>query len=440
MSADEVSQKFTEDPPATPSGRAGKRLIGIDAARGLALVGLMAIHLFPSEDEVTQEPTLAWNLFSGDSAALFALLAGMGLALSSGGSAPHRGKRMTGDRIGLAARAVVIGSIGLVISAILPWDPPAYGILVYYAVFFLMTIPFLHLRPLMLFLSAAAFSIIAPILHQLLGPVLPESSAWNHTVVNLVTEPLGTASELLLTGSYPALAYMTYLLVGLGLGRLNLRSIRVQGLITGTGAALAVLANLASSLLLKVAGGYEALLATPGMTSSDLERALTFGPDEISDPSAWWLAIATPHTNTPLAIAASLGMGLLVTGVFLLIAPKAGQWLKPLAAMGAMTLTLYSAHLIALAPELHYDEPALWFVLHLITAAGFAWVWHRKFGQGPLERMVAAAARNAKQTVKDETTDATPAAPATGLPDAPKADPLLGSGRDRRDGSDSGRQ
>ncbi|WP_240974844.1 heparan-alpha-glucosaminide N-acetyltransferase domain-containing protein [Crystallibacter degradans] len=259
MSADEVSQKSTVDPPATLSVRAGKRLIGIDAARGLALIGLMAIHLFPSEDEVTHEPTLAWNLFSGDSAALFALLAGVGLALSSGGSAPHRGKRMAADRIGLAARAVVIGSIGLVISAIMPEDPAAYGILLYYAVFFLMAIPFLHLRPLMLFLTAAAFSIIAPILRQLLGPVLPESSVWNHTVVNLVTEPLGTASELLLTGSYPALAYMSYLLVGLGLGRLDLRSIRVQGLIAGTGAALAVLANLASFLLLKVAGGYEAL-------------------------------------------------------------------------------------------------------------------------------------------------------------------------------------
>ncbi|WP_240974843.1 DUF418 domain-containing protein [Crystallibacter degradans] len=176
------------------------------------------------------------------------------------------------------------------------------------------------------------------------------------------------------------------------------------------------------------------------MTSSDLEWALIFGPEGHSDTSAWWLAIATPHTNTPLAIAASLGVGLLVTGVFLLIAPKAGQWLKPLAVMGAMTLTLYSAHLIALAPELHYDEPALWFVFQLIAAAVFAWVWHRKFGQGPLERMVAAAARNIRQTVQGQTTGTTRGASATGLADSPKVDPLLGSGREKPDGSNSGRQ
>lgn len=442
MSADELSQKSTASPPAAVKGRPKKRLIGIDAARGLALIGLMAIHLYPTEDEITHEPTLAWTLFSGDSAALFALLAGVGLALASGGSTPHQSRRMTADRIGLAARAAVIGAIGVVISAILPEPPPAFGILVYYAVFFLLTIPFLHLRPWMLFLSAAAFSITAPILLQRLGPVLPESSAYNHTVVNLITEPLGTASELLLTGSYPALAYMTYLLVGLGLGRLNLHSPRVQGLIAGIGAALALLANLTSALLLTAAGGYQALLATPGMTGEDLDGALTYGPGGIPDTSTWWLAIATPHTNTPLALAASLGMGLLVTGAFLLIGSKAEQLLKPLAAMGAMTLTLYSAHLIALAPELHYDEPALWFVLHLAAGAVFAWYWRRKFGQGPLERMVAATAGNARQIVQAPTTSTstTSGASIAGRPVAPQTDPLLRRTRKGPDGSDRGRR
>ena len=177
------------------------------------------------------------------------------------------------------------------------------------------------------------------------------------------------------------------------------------------------------------------------MTSEDLDWALTYGPEGIPDTSAWWLAIATPHSNTPLALAASLGMGLLVTGVFLLIAPKVEQVLTPLAAMGAMTLTLYSVHLIALAPELHYEEPALWFVLHLIAAAVFAWFWRRKFGQGPLERMVAAAARNAGQIVKDPTTtaSATPGGPATARPQAPQPDPLLDSGRPGPDGSARGR-
>ncbi|MBB5749609.1 heparan-alpha-glucosaminide N-acetyltransferase domain-containing protein [Micrococcus sp. TA1] len=415
MSTHEASQDAAVSPLAPPAPRRTGRLIGIDAARGLALIGLIAIHIFPDETDAG-DPTLAWNLFSGDSAALFALLAGVGLAFSTGGATPHRGRQLAADRLGLVARALVIGAIGLVISAILPWDPPANNILTYYAVFFLLTIPFLHLRTRALFLSAAAFAVIFPILLQQVGPELPESSAWNHTVVNLVTEPLGTVSELLLTGNYPALAYMTYLLVGLGLGRLNLRSTRVQAMIAGAGAALAALSHLLSALLLGPAGGYNALLAASDLSEDELDWTLTFGSEEIPDTSAWWLAVDTPHANTTLAIGASLGLGLLVTGLFLLLAERTGRVLMPLAAMGSMTLTLYSAHLIALAPELHYDDPTLWFVLHLAAAAAFAWYWHRRFGQGPLEKGVATVARRTRQLVLDREPGSVAAGTATTPP------------------------
>lgn len=425
MSTDEGSQPSTVRAPTRPSGRAGNRLVGIDAARGLALIGLMAIHLLPDYREDTGEPSLSWILFSGDSAALFALLAGVGLALSSGGFAPHRGRRMTADRAGLVVRAALVGAIGLVVAAILPEDPPAYSILVYYGVFFLLAIPFLHLGPKTLFGSAAVFGLLAPVLMQQLGPVLPESSAYNHTLVTLLSEPVASASELLLTGTYPALPYMTYLLVGLGLGRLNLRSTRVQAMIAGTGAGLAVLANLASALLIRVAGGYEALLETEGMSEDSLDEALVFGPDILPDTSGWWLAIATPHTNTPLALAASLGMALLVLGVFLLLAPRAGRWLAPLAAMGTLTLTIYTVHLIALAPEVHYDEPLLWFVLHLGTAAVFAWFWTRHLGKGPLEAAVHRAVTGVRGAVADQAPSVTTGAPTGESPDRP------GTGSDR---------
>ncbi|MCI2266998.1 heparan-alpha-glucosaminide N-acetyltransferase domain-containing protein [Sediminivirga luteola] len=410
MSAEKVSQEIAVGSPASPPQRSAKRLIGLDAARGLALIGLIAIHIYPSADEETHEPTLAWVLFSGDSAALFALLAGVGLALSSGGPNVHRDRRMTADRVGLVVRAVLIGAVGLAISTITPDDPPAFGILLYYAVFFLLAIPFLHLRPRALFLSAAGFGITAPLLMQQLGPVLPGSSASNHTLTNLFTEPAGTASELLLTGAYPALPYMTYILVGMGLGRIDLRSTRVQVIITGTGAALAVAANGLSWLLLRAFGGYETLLGAADATEESLDESIMFGPDSL-DTSWWWLTIATPHTNTPLAIAASLGMGLLVTGLFLLIAARTGRLLTPLAAMGSMTLTLYSAHLVALALEVH-DQPHVWFMVHVGAAAAFAWFWHRSIGRGPLEVVVTRAVKGSHYVLLDGTPSTTTGGPA----------------------------
>ena len=391
---------------AAPAGGAPKkgraRLVGIDAARGLALIGLMAIHILPAQNEETGDPTLTWDLFNGDSAALFALLAGVGLALASGGSQPHLRRKMAGNRLGLVARALLIGAIALVIGAFMPQeDPPAYGILLYYSVFFLLAIPFLHLKSKALFLSAAVFGIVAPILLQNLGPVLPEWSSFNPTLGHLFSEPFGVVSQLLLTGSYPALAYMCYILAGLGIGRLDLRKSSVLAWIAGVGAALAILSNAASSVLLYTVGGYDRMLDA-GIDEAYLDGAIVWGLADIPNTSVWWLTLATPHNNTPFSIASSLGIGLLVTAVLIAVGRKVGHWLTPLAAMGSMTLTLYSAHLLALSAEVHYDEPALWFIVHLAVAAAFGIVWSRWMGQGPLERVVAAAAKNFRQIVDYE--------------------------------------
>ncbi|KLU10096.1 hypothetical protein BJF77_14905 [Kocuria sp. CNJ-770] len=379
--------------------RPTRRLVGIDAARGLALIGLMAIHLLPAWNEETGEASWSWRLFSGDSAALFALLAGVGLALTSGGRHPHEGRTMTADRIGLVVRAVLIAIVGLWIGTLMSEDPPAYNILIYYGVFFLLAIPFLHAGPKALFISAVLFGVVSPMLMQGLQNALPEFVSYNPTFTDLLTQPGATASQLLLTGTYPALPYMTYLLVGLGLGRLNLRKTEVQARLVVVGVGLAIFAQTTSYVLLYALGGYQRLLDASSMGEHELEDVLVWGPDSLPTETVWWLAIATPHTNTPLAIAASLGVSLAVLGVFLLIGPKIGAWLLPLSAMGVMTLTLYTVHLVALSFEAHYELPYLWFMVHLAVAALFAVAWHRSLGQGPLEKVVSTSVKGTRQLV-----------------------------------------
>jgi uncharacterized membrane protein len=442
MSAHHVSPGQDIQPrPTTPDAttpRPRQRLIGVDAARGLALIGLIAVHIFPESDELTHEPTLVFSVFNGNAAALFALLAGVGLALSTGGATPHQGYRMRANRAGLVVRAVLIGFIGLIVNAILPWDPPAYGILLYYAVFFLLALPFLRLSARALFAWAAACAILAPVLMQKLEPVLPETSANNHTLVTVFTEPLGTASELLLTGVYPALPYLAYILTGLALGRLNLNSTRAQAIIAAVGAVLTLGAKGLSAVLLYVAGGYQALLEADHLSPEELDEALTYSTGELPDTSGWWLTVATGHTNAPLAIATSLGIGLFVLGVCLLVGARAGKWLAPLAAMGSMTLTLYTTHLLALAPEVHYDNPGFWVIVHLGVAAAFAWFWSRHFTRGPLETVVGRAVSATRTAVTEgsggthpggTTTPApTTRAPATG-PQAVTPEPGTGPAR-----------
>ncbi|GAB2614038.1 hypothetical protein GCM10009696_19530 [Kocuria himachalensis] len=370
--------------------------MGVDAARGLALIGLMSVHVLPSSDE-TLEPTWSHILFSGDSAALFALLAGVGLALASGGTRTRRGQELTADRVALVVRAVLIAVVGLGIGSLLSDDLPVDNILIYYSVFFLLAVPFLGSGPMTLFGSAAVSLVTAPVLMQLLRDDLPGFVSGNPTFGDLLTHPGATAAQLLLTGTYPALAYLTYLLVGMGLGRLDLRRRALQVRLLAVGVGVAVLAQAASYVLLYRAGGYERLLAALSGDEEELADVLVWGSDWLPTDTWWSLAIDTPHTNAPLAIAASLGTGMAVLGLFLLISRDVGAWLLPLSAMGSMTLSMYTTHLLALSFEVHYDRPHLWFTIQLVTAILFAVVWQRTLGQGPLERVVGTMAKSARR-------------------------------------------
>jgi hypothetical protein len=79
-------------------------------------------------------------------------------------------------------------------------------------------------------------------------------------------------------------------------------------------------------------------------------------------------------------------------GAVLLIVPRLGRSVEPLAAMGSMTLTLYSAHLIILAtgildPRRPIMEVAIQCILFLLAAV----LWRATVGKGPLERILADA-------------------------------------------------
>ncbi|WP_129657167.1 heparan-alpha-glucosaminide N-acetyltransferase domain-containing protein [Rothia halotolerans] len=396
-----TEEEATGKAPLAPAR--SHRLVGIDAARGLALIGMVAIHILPSWSDQTGRPTVTWLLFSGNAAALFALLAGVGLALMSGGRRPHKGRRMLADRVGLAVRAVLIALLGLCVSAVMPADPPAYSILVYYGAFFLLAIPFLKARPLTLFVWAGILCVAVPVLMQSLREELPDWTVYNPTFSDVFEAPAATLSQLLLTGTYPALAYLVFVLAGLGLGRLNLRETTNQVRILVAGVVIALLARLGSHILLYGMGGFEQLYLTSPFGRGQLRDALIWGPDFIPTNSAWWYAIATPHTEMPLAIASSLGISLAALGAFLLVGNRIAEWLRPLSAMGAMTLTLYTAHLLALSAEVHYELPYLWFLIQIGVAVAFALVWQRWLGKGPLERGIGAAVTGTRRVVMGRT-------------------------------------
>lgn len=385
------------------------RVIGVDVARGIALLGMMAVHVFDVFD-AHGAPTVATALAGGRSATTFVLVAGVSLAFISGEqnpiAGPGEGRALpTATAAGIMVRALLIGAIGLLLGHA-TGAAEIEVILPYYAVLFLLAIPLLGLRPRTLALVAAAMIVVAPVVIMVLldaeGPAL--GAVDNPTFATLVHHPFELINGLLVTGYYPALAYLAYLCAGLALGRLDLSSRRLASWLLGGGLGLALTARLVSAVLLFPLGGLRHLQrhlhdTDPSDAAQVAPNVLLWDPEPTS--SWWYLALPAPHSSTPVDLVHTLGSAMAVLGGALLLCRVAvlARLLRPLAAAGAMTLTLYCGHLLVLETGVLADTPETMYALLVVGTLAFGVAWQRWLGQGPLERLVASAANHARRAV-----------------------------------------
>ncbi|MHC6593519.1 heparan-alpha-glucosaminide N-acetyltransferase domain-containing protein [Arthrobacter sp. C152] len=373
------------------------RLRGVDAARGLALLGMMATHLLPTfESNASLTPTWVGLVFSGRSAALFAVLAGVGLALSTGKHLPVAGRELSAARRGVALRALVIAAVGLSLGAM---DVNVAIILVHYAMLFLCVLPFLGLGAKRLCAWAGSWILGSPVLAYLLRPWLlaPEpplklghNPSWEDLAV-----PSQLISDLFFTGYYPVFQWLSYLLVGLAVGRLALTRALVPVFLLVAGTVVAVAAKVLGVTAMESWGGRQALekvLNSPGYPlGSVLQVNLTGLPQE---GSWWWLASAAPHSGTTLDLLHTSAVAAAVIGACLLL-ERLAEWvdldlLLPLRGPGAMTLTLYTVHVWIVAglylkplPE-GWTEDGMYFV-QALAAIAIGVVFAKLSWRGPLE-------------------------------------------------------
>ncbi|MGD6980002.1 heparan-alpha-glucosaminide N-acetyltransferase domain-containing protein [Citricoccus sp. CH26A] len=376
----------------------GLRLVGVDAARGVALLGMMTVHVFRVAYPDSTAPDWMSQLVLGRSAAMFAVLAGVGLSLLTGGDQPAAHAHVAAHRRGITARAGVIGAVGLSLGMT---GSELEIILVQYAVMFLLALPFITMRLNRLITWAASWTVLAPVMalscHSLLvsmsgGMGLTTEPNW----LSLLT-PLALLSDLLLTGAYPVLQWFSYVLFGLVLGRVRLRSLRVEVLLVGVGTLMFLGSRLASSILLGPAGGRAALRDAAGSYPPDYPEVL----DGFDGAAWWWLAVDEPHLGTTPALVDSMGTAAIILGVCLLVGRGRPRVLLPLAGAGAMTLTLYSAHIAVMAlitpTNPSYDIVGLfWWQAGVAAVVGVAFRLARQ--RGPLE-MLAYRAGNAARSM-----------------------------------------
>ena len=362
------------------------RIAGIDVARGIALIGMAATHMLPVGG--TTGLTLVGWLFAGKASALFAVLAGVSLAIVTGGQNPFAGRDLRRSRITIAVRAGLIGVLGLILSST---DTFVAVILQYYALLFLLALPFLRLRARTLAVLAIAWAIVSPqlsfLLRGSLGLEMPDGQV---DIGMAVTQPLTSLHTLLLTGYYPAFTWLTYILAGLAIGRLDLRSTRVAAWIVGGGALLAVASYVVSSALLDalqvglVMRGAEGPVPIVGRAVNQVEF---YGTTNADAPE--WLLVASPHSGTTFDLLLTIGTAMLVLGLCLLLARGVGVRLsRPVAAVGSMTLTLYTLHVLSLAGLVPRESTEQWYWMQVLIALVVAPLWLMRFRRGPVEEIV----------------------------------------------------
>lgn len=376
---------------------ASTRLAGIDAARGLALLGMMATHLMPTfESDAAMTPTWIGLTFSGRAAALFAVLAGIGLALSTGKQRPLEGSALAAARRGIALRALVIAVVGLALGGL---EVNVAVILVHYAVLFLCVLPFLGLQLKALCAWAAGWILGSPVIAFLLRPWLMAADPALQLNHNPGWEDLSTPGQLLgdlfLTGYYPVVQWLSYLLVGLIIGRLALSTAAVPVLLLAGGTAVAAFAKVLGTAAMEEWGGraaLQALLTDPNYPLDSLLQVNLAGVRQ--EGSWWWLAGSAPHSGTTLDLLHTGGVAAAAVGLCLLVG-RLGEWLDldlllPLRGAGAMTLTLYTVHVCVVASFHLQPLPVGWtedgmYFAHAAVAVLIGMVFAILKWRGPLE-------------------------------------------------------
>ncbi|KQZ82368.1 acyltransferase [Microbacterium sp. Root166] len=350
-----------------------QRIAGVDVARGLAVLGMFAAHLLWIDEPFRWQDAGTWvAVVEGRSSILFATLAGVSIALATGGRTPPRGLELRASRVRLLTRAGLLWAIGvlLILTGV-----PVYVILPAYALLFLLAVPLLRLGARALLLSAGALAVVMPVLQV----ALDDLPLWRTME--------GNALSLAIGWHYPFTTWIVFLLAGMGVARAGIRRLSVQ------------LWMLASGVVLAVAGyGIAAAIG-----------ALEEGPPGSFAAELW---TAAPHSTGLLEVVGSGGFALAVIAACLLACRTVLVWIAlPLRAVGAMPLTAYVGQLLVWAVVAaavlgrigdlagFRDLEPFWPLTVATVVACTAWAL--LVGRGPLEWLVDQSSRLVARAAAD---------------------------------------
>ena len=354
-------------PTAVEEVRAS-RLEGLDLARALAILGMALVHfalVMGKSGEARGWETKVMEFLDGRAAALFVVLAGMGVTLM-GRSAEAKGKEREVKRT-LVKRGAFLLVLGFANLVIWPGD-----ILRVYGVTLLMTPWLLGVRTGTL-LGVVGFFVVGFILLFL---TIDYDTNWNWETMEYhgLWTGKGLVRNLFYDGFRSVFPWTGLLVLGMWLGRLELRETRVIGRMVAIAAIVVIVAEVMSWLFVRM---------SRGRLGDELAKALV-GTESMPPLPIFLLSVG--------------GVAVGVIGASLWVAERwKGKLATALVRTGRMALTWYLGHIvIGLGAVLALGWDGQWPVWRGFVAAGvfylaamvLSFVWMGWFRFGPMEWMM----------------------------------------------------
>ncbi|ELZ78143.1 hypothetical protein C455_10688 [Haloferax larsenii JCM 13917] len=351
------------------------RIIGYDVARSFAVVGMVIVNfeIVMGADSNGPHWVLSLSqLFHGRAAALFVVLAGVGITLYTnrarlaGDSESLRKKRDT-----LFRRAVFLFVVGLLYVPIWPAD-----ILHFYGLY--LTIGALAVtasrRRLWMLTSGFVLGFVVLLF------AIDYERGWDFatlTYTNFWTVR-GMVRHLLYNGFHPVFPWVAFLLYGMLLGRLNLQNVTLRRRVLAGALAVVAVAESASWMLTET-------LASSLSSVPQSDIVSLFGTQ--------------PMPPMPLYILAGAGTAtVVITGCLELCEYVSNEdLLEPFVSTGQMALSLYVAHVLLgmgaleMVGRLENQSPPFAMASALtFSALGivFSYLWLQRYSRGPLEQVM----------------------------------------------------
>jgi len=350
-----------------------KRIRGYDFARAFAIFGMVIVNFKIVMGASAGSTWLksAAGLLEGRAAAVFVILAGVGISLMTAkarlGPSPAL---MAQQRVSLLKRAFLLIVVGLSYSPIWPAD-----ILHFYGFYIVVGVFLLSAKDRMLIISAIFFTMG----FALLLLVFDYDAGWNWETLSYTDfwTFSGMIRHIFFNGFHPVFPWASFLLIGMWLGRQDMSSVSLRRKLLFVSFFIWVVTELLSDLAFVC---FSELISN--MSAEDIAALFATKP--------------VPPMPQYILSAGSAAIFFIVCCISLTLKFANSRFFDVLCKTGQLSLTLYVAHVIIgmgfLEAIGRLENQTIEFALtsalvfNLLSII-FAWAWVSQFKTGPLEKI-----------------------------------------------------